>query len=109
MLNYTIPRWNITEISGYVPKTTFWEDFSIADKFSISAIKDTYKRAFDSWKSDYIYLTELVMVLNHKIWQWYERDDDKSKLYNELWEKADGYACENLKGDELRYFYETTD
>ena len=24
-------------------------------------------------------------------------------------EKADMYACENLKGDELAYFYKTTD
>ena len=109
MRGLTIPRWNITEISGYEPKTTFWEDFSIADCFGITAIKDTYKRAFEEWKSDYIYLTELVMVLNHKIFQWYERDDDKAKLYSDLWEKADGYACDNLKGDELRYFYRTTD
>lgn len=105
----SIPRWNITELSGYVPKTTFWEDFSIADRFGITAIKDTYKRAFEEWKSDYIYLTELVMVLNHKVWQWYERDEDKANLYNDLWEKTDAYACENLKDDELRYFYETTD
>ena len=96
-------------MSGYVPKTTFWEDFSIADRFGITAIKDTYKRAFEEWKSDYIYLTELVMVMNHKIWQWYERDEDKANLYNDLWEQTDAYACENLKGDELRYFYETTD
>ena len=108
-MSFLIPRWNITEISGYEPKTTFWEDFSIADRFGITAIKDTYKRAFEGWKSDYIYLTELVMVMNHKIWQWYEVDEDKANLYNDLWEQTDAYACENLKGDELRYFYETTD
>lgn len=104
-----IPKWNITELSGYVPKTTFWEDFSIADMFGVSAITDTFKRAFEECKSDHIYLTELVMVLNHKIWQWYDNDEDKSNEYNRLWEIADGYACDNLKGDELRYFYETTD
>ena len=35
---------------GYKPITTFWDDFSIADRFGISAIKDTYKRAFEEWK-----------------------------------------------------------
>ena len=56
--------------NGYQPKTTFWMDFSIADKFGIAAIKDTYNRAFKEWKNNHVYLTELVMVLNHKIWQW---------------------------------------
>lgn len=94
---------------GYTTKTTFWEDFSIADRFGITAIKDTFKRAFEEWKSDYIYLTELVMVLNHKIWYWHGRDENKSKLYNDLWEQADAYACDNLKGDELTYFFRTLD
>lgn len=25
--------------------TTFWDDFSIADRFGINAVKDTYKRS----------------------------------------------------------------
>lgn len=89
--------------------TTFWQDFSIADAFGIEAIKDTYKRAFGEWKSNYKYLTELVIVLNHKIWQWYERDENIAKLYNDLWIEADNYALDNLKGDELNYFFRTTD
>ena len=47
--------------------TTFWEDFSIADAFGIEAIKDTFKRAFEEWKTNYKYLTELVIVLNIKL------------------------------------------
>lgn len=89
--------------------TTFWEDFSIADQFGVTAIKDTYNRAFNEWKTDYKYLTELVMVLNHKIWQWYERNEAYAKVYNELWEQADLYACENLQGEEASYFYRVTD
>lgn len=89
--------------------TTFWEDFTIAETFGEKAIKDTYNRAFNEWKSDYKYLTELVMVLNHKIWQHYKTNEPVAKVYNELWEKADLYACENLKGEELSYFYRTTD
>lgn len=58
--------------NGYELQTTFWEDFSIADRFGLSAIKDTFKRAFEGWKDNYKYLTELILVLNHKIWQYYE-------------------------------------
>ena len=95
--------------NGYVLTTTFWEDFSIADRFGVPAIHDTFKRAFNEWKGNYIYLTELVIVLNHKIWQWYEKNDRYAELYNTLWEKADAYACDNLKGEELSHFYRITD
>lgn len=101
--------WNIEEMTGYKPKTTFWEDFSIAEAFGKSAIQDTYRRAFLDWKKDYIYLTELVMVLNWKIWQHYETNNELALLYNKLWEEADEYACDNLKDKELEYFYTTTD
>ena len=94
---------------GYEQKTTFWMDFSIADKFGIAAIKDTYKRAFNAWKNNHVYLTELVMVLNHKIWQWYEKSEGVAIVYNTLWEEADLWAQENLKGKELEYFYKVTD
>lgn len=95
--------------TDYQPKTTFWMDFSIADKFDIAAIKDTYNRAFKEWKTNHVYLTELVMVLNHKIWQWYEKNEAIARVYNHLWEEADLYAQENLHGEELDYFYDITD
>lgn len=101
--------WNVEALTGYKPITTFWDDFSIAEKFGTDAIIDTYERAFNEWKSDYKYLTELVMVLNWKIWEWYEKDVALSKVYNDLWEKLDAWAYENLKGDELTYFYQITD
>ena len=108
-IKITIPRWNIAELNGYEPKTTFWQDFSIADAFGPDAVQDTFNRAFDEWKTDYIYLTELVLVLNHKIWQHYEKNEPLAKLYNALWETADNYACDNLKGEEQTYFYNVTD
>lgn len=101
--------WGIEEFCGYKPQTTFWSDFTIADHFGLGAISSTYKTAFESWKNDYIYLTELAMVLNWKIWQWYEKNDEYAKLYDALWRKADEYAVENLKGEELDYYYRTTD
>ena len=104
-----IVDWNIEEITGYKPISTFYRDFSIADLCGIKAIKDTYNRCFKYWKDDYKYLTELVMALNWKIWEHYQSNDELAKLYNDLWEKTDLYATSNLKGEELSYFYKTTD
>ena len=97
--------------NGYEMTTTFWQDFSIADCFGVASVRDTFNRAFKEWKSNYVYLTELVITLNLKIWQHYEKNGscELSRLYNELWEKADNYACENLKGEELNFFYRITD
>lgn len=108
-MSMSIKTWNIEAMTGYSPITTFYEDFSIADHFGVDAIKDTYNRAMEAWKDDYKYLTELVMALNWKCWEHYEDDERIAKLYDELWRKADQYACENLKGEELSYFFRTTD
>ena len=101
--------WQMALDMGYTPITTLWDDFSIADRFGSAAIKDTYKKAFDFAKDDYKYLTELVMVLNHKIWYWYNKNEKMGHLYNSLWEETDSYAMDNLKDEELSYFLETTD
>lgn len=106
---FNLVTWNIEELTGYKPITTFYEDFSIADRFGENAILDTYKRAFGEWKSDYKYLTELVMALNWKIWEWYEKNEKIARIYNDLWEKTADYAVENLEGDELKYYFRTTD
>ena len=103
-------NWNIEALTGYKPKTTFYTDFSIADAYGESAVRDTYKRAFESWKSNYEYMTELTMALNWKIWEHHESGNmELAELYNDLWTEMDIWCQENLKGDELSYYYETTD
>lgn len=94
---------------GYKPFTTFWDDFSIADAFGTEAVQETFDRAFTEWKSQYKYLTELTIVLNHKIWLWYEKNDELCRLYDKLWRQADQYACNTLQGEELSYYYRVTD
>lgn len=89
--------------------TTFWSDFSIADAFGKEAVQDTFNRAFAEWKSDARYLTDLVVVLNHKIFQHFNGDRELSKLYDSLWKIADEYAIENLTGKEFEYFFNVTD
>lgn len=83
-------------------------DFSIADAFGCGAVQDTFDRAFAEWKTNYEYLTELVIVLNHKIWQWYEKNEEIARLYDKLWRLAENYAYENLKGKEMDYYYMMT-
>lgn len=109
MNGFRIKTWNIEAMTGYKPKTTFYEDFSIADRFGESAVKDTFKRAFREWKTNYEYLTELVMALNWKIWEHYETNESLARVYNDLWEKAQDYAYEHLKDEELSYFIRTID
>ena len=94
---------------GYETKTTFWSDFSIADAFGTAAIIDTFKRAFKEWHNNIVYLTELAMVLNHKIAFWYERDDNKATVYDRLWKAVDGWCCENLTGEDAEYYFQVTD
>ena len=95
---------------NYEFKTTFWSDFTIADKFGINAIKDTYNRAFNEWKNNYEYLTELVLVLNWKLWEHYENgNEDVARVYNNLWEQAQDYGYNHLKDEELTYFIRTLD
>ena len=96
-------------ITDYIPQTTFWDDFTIAEAFGLDAIRDTYDKAFNEWKTNHIYLTELAMVLNWKCWHWVHYSDEISLLYSELFYKTDDYAWDNLKGEELEYYYHITD
>lgn len=103
-------KWNITEMTGYHPISTFYEDFSIADAFGLNAIQDTYDRASKEWKHDYKMITELVMVLNHRCWLHYEHGRvEMSKLYCKLYYELDDWCLNNLHDSELEYYIKTTD
>lgn len=101
--------WNIEALTGYKPKTTFYTDFSIAEPFGIKAICDTYQRAMEEWKSNIEYVTELSMVLNWKIWEHYETNEVLAKMYQDLWDKCCYYIENNFEGEDLSYYYSTTD
>lgn len=104
-----IPHWPVTEMCGYEPKTTFWQDFWIAIHFGKEAVLDTYKRAFNEWKSDHIYVTELALVLNHLVWALYEKDEDLARTFQQLYEQTDSWVWENLPEDEKVYYWRTLD
>lgn len=53
-----------------------------------------------------------IGILAHfsiSIYKYYETKPEFATLYNTLWEQAGQYAVENLKDDELSYYYEVTD
>lgn len=102
--------WNIEEMTGYKPISTYYTDFGIAEWYGEDAIRDTYAMAVDNWGKSIEWMTEIVMVLNWKIWEHYHGGNDKlAKLYDELWRKAEDYVVKNFKGDDLSYFYRVTD
>lgn len=105
----TLNKQKIYDELGYEIKTTFYDDFSIAEPFGKSAIEDTYKRAVKSWKSDVEYMTELTMMLNWKIWEHYETNLPLAELYQKLWEKQDNLCLRTFKDDELSYYLRTID
>lgn len=100
----------ILKNGGYEMKTTFWEDFTIADLFGTTAIQETFDRSFNDWKTDTEYITEFTMVLNWKIWQHYEKQNHVlCELYDKLWRQMDEWCMNNLKGKDLKYYITTTD
>lgn len=109
-MGIVVNDWNIEAMTGYHPLTTLYTDFSIADAFGVKAIEDTFKRVFKEMKDDYRLLTELVMVMNWKLWEHYDNSNERyARLYNGYWEKTAQYALDNLKGEELNYYFRTTD
>lgn len=94
---------------GYEPKTTFWGDFGVADVYGASAVEDTYKRSFKSFKDDKIYGTELAMVLNHKSWEHADENPMLSKVYADLYYKLHDYILDNWKDEDLDYYLSVTD
>lgn len=95
--------------NGYEIKTTFWSDFSIADAFGIDAIKDTFNRAFNEWKNNTEYVTELACVMSWKSCAWYEKNNEYSMLYADYYHKVDEWCMNNLKGKDINYYLKWTD
>ena len=107
----TVKTWDIEKMTGYKPRTTFYEDFSIADHFGSlevreTSVRDTYYRAFNTWKNNIEYMTELVMVLNWKFWEHYRRNYYRlAEMYDELWREADCWVVDHFDGDDLQYYF----
>ena len=90
-------------IMGEFDYKGFMRDFLIADRFGINAIKDTFNRAHKEWQNNVDYYGSFIMTLNHLIWYHYEQNNqERAMLYDELWRKADDFAVNHFKGEELQ-------
>ena len=58
--------------------TIFFQDFSIADRYGMKAVKETFENARYK-KRNYKEVTELAVVLNHRGWAWYTRAEEERK------------------------------
>lgn len=103
----------VYNMSGYKRKTTFFSDLCIAEMIGgADSVKETYTRVMKEWITNVEYITEFIMVLNHKCWIFYEKGMmDMSKLYHDLYHDAYGRVAEHYDGDEKasRYIFETLD
>ena len=73
-------------------ETTFFQDFSIAEELGgLNAVKETFRCAFNAWKTNIKYLTELAVVLNHKCWEWNKRNQEISKYYSDRYYQVYDY------------------
>ena len=90
-------------------ETPFWEIFSLAELIGTDYIRENYDFVFMMSKDNLMNLTELALVLNLKIYRWYQKNDAYGLTYDELWKKTDAYALGTLKGDHLHYYLSTLD
>ena len=95
---------------GYTQRTTFWDDFTIAERFGLHAIKDTYKNAFNSWRNDVVFIVELVLVLNWKMLYMDEKHmTEKSVMYYKCWVELSNWCERHLEAGAYEYFLNVTD
>ena len=95
---------------GYTQRTTFWDDFTIAERWGVKAIEDTYKNAFQSWKNDLVFIVELVLVLNWKMLYMDERHmTEKSVMYYKCWVELSNWCERHLEAGAYEYFINVTD
>ena len=107
--NILLEKLSLEKMLDYKFESTFWEEFSIAEDYGAEGVKEHYDLVFEQWKDNLKFLTELVLVLNIKIFIWYGVDDTIGKMYDQLWKETDGYALNTLKSDDLHYYLSTLD
>ena len=87
--------------------------FCIEEDYNRDNISQLAANLYDKYGDNYTYLTELVMILNHKCWEKYNQDRILSKIYEELYYKYDELAIEQLSRagheDELHYYLSELD
>ncbi len=92
----------------------FWGEFDLAEITGTQMIKKLAEDLYQKNKDDIQALTDLIMVINHKSWTWYELHrselcDLYAELYYKYYEKAIDYLESQSREDDLTYFIRTLD
>ena len=102
----------LADTGGYERKTTFYSDLSIAEYYGAKSVIDTYRRVMNEWLPNIEFITEFVLCLNHKSWEWHANGNDMmAQMYVSLCWKASMSVFEQFKDNDeaLGYFYKVTD
>jgi len=121
-------KLNLESMTDFRPSFTFYSDFAIAEFCETymrdkNAVRKTYNQVVKSYGTDIKAMTEIVMVLNHKIWAFYNKVDSRymgisneraesfETLYTELYQKAVAAVEKKFGKDEeaMSYYYRVTD
>lgn len=100
--------WRIEALTGYKPHTNFYVRFSMAEPYGITALADVYNTLSTKNANSVVNMTELVLVLQWKIYEHYDNNKILTKFYQSMWEIADKWCRENLQGNDLKYFEDIT-
>ncbi len=108
-------EYGAPSIGWYKPCTTFMQDFAIADAFirmEPKAIEDTARRGWEFAKNDIVYATEMVVVLNKRLWMWHKRGNQQlAYKYHLLWQEYQAKIFETFENNKeaVKYYYIVTD
>ena len=75
----------------------------------MSAIKDTYNRAKMEWQDNVEYMAELTAILNWAIWDWYEKNEEIARMYNDLWQDCEDFCYEHFIREDLKKYLDIID
>ena len=95
-------------------KINFWYKFNAAEMEGTKGIRTCAKNLFEEWKDDVIKVTDLVMCINHKSWDWNDKNNSQlmelyADLYYKYYNKALDYFEEQGNKDAVNYFLRTLD
>jgi len=104
---FVIRNWNTKEQKmTCVPRFRVFLDFTVSESFGIEVVKEMYENTFEkAIKKGYEEITELVLVLKAKYFEYCKKNETLANIYGELYAKTDTYAVNNLKGKELSYYF----
>ena len=104
----SIKVWNIRRITGYEPRTVWYEYFSIADHQGEPAVRNLYSDITSRWSDNVDLMTELAMILNWKVAEHDGKNARLVELYKELWRKTDRAIVKRFDDDDLTYYLQET-